>query len=341
MDVDLTDGQTHDLALYFLDWDTTARSEQVQISNAATGAVLDTETVSSFHSGVYLQWAVSGNVVITITRRGRGQRRAQRPVPRPGSTPIRRRPTAFLEQDTTTEGNWIGTYGTQGYDVIGNAASLPSYATVTPSVQSTYTWAATTTDPRALQNPGGTGRIAACWYSVTSFTVDVNLTDGQTHDLELYFLDWDSTSRSEQVQISNAATGAVLDTETVSSFHSGVYLEWAVSGNILITITKLAGANAVLSGLFFDPASVSTSVVVDPAVTTSSSTTAIPERGVAPVGNSSGSNGAGLRHPRRRGRPAELRRRSAPPAIGLHVGREHCRPARPPGGPQGRLADSR
>ena len=52
----------------------------------------------------------------------------------------------------------------------------------------------------------------------TSFTVDVDLTDGQAHDLELYFLDWSNSGRSEQVQIRNAATGALLDTETVSSF---------------------------------------------------------------------------------------------------------------------------
>ena len=163
-------------------------------------------------------------------------------------------PTAsFIKQDTTTQGNWIGTYGSQGYDVIGNAASLPSYATVTPTGQASYTWAGSTTDPRALQDAGGSGRIAACWYSPSSFTVDVNLTDGQTHDLELYFLDWDSTARSEKVQISNASTGAVLNTETVTSFHSGVYLDWAVSGNVDIKFTRLAGANAVLSGLFFDP----------------------------------------------------------------------------------------
>jgi hypothetical protein len=52
------------------------------------------------------------------------------------------------------------------------------------------------------------------------------------------------------VQLTNAATGTVLDTETVSSFPSGVYPQWAVCGNVLITITRLAGKNAVLSGLF-------------------------------------------------------------------------------------------
>ena len=180
---------------------------------------------------------------------GRGQCRPQRPVLRTAD-PTHGHVHQARHDDA---GNWIGTYGSQGYDVIGNAASLPSYATVTPAGQSSYTWAASTTDPRALQDASGSGRIAACWYSATSFTVDVNLTDGQTHDLELYFLDWDSTARSEQVQISNASTGAVLNTETVTSFHSGVYLDWAVSGNVDITITHQAGANAVLSGLFLDP----------------------------------------------------------------------------------------
>ena len=80
--------------------------------------------------------------------------------------------------------------------------------------------------------------------------MDVDLTDGQTHDLELYFLDWDKQGRTEQVQISNASTGAVLSTQSISSFQSGVYLDYAVSGNIVITITKGAGTSNVLSGLF-------------------------------------------------------------------------------------------
>ena len=84
----------------------------------------------------------------------------------------------------------------------------------------------------------------------------MNLADGQSHDLELYFLDWDSDSRAEQVQVTDYVTGAVLSTQTVSSFHSGVYLDYLVggTGHIVITITRTAGANAVLSGLFLDPA---------------------------------------------------------------------------------------
>ena len=161
----------------------------------------------------------------------------------------------FLTKDTTTEGTWIGTYGSQGYEVIANATSLPSYATVTPAGQSNAVWASKTSDPRALQYANGTSRIAACWYASSSFTINVNLTDGQTHDLALYALDWDKGSRSEQIQISNASTGAVLDTESISSFSNGIYLQWAVSGNLAIKVTHSGGTNAVISGLFFDPPS--------------------------------------------------------------------------------------
>jgi CSLREA domain-containing protein len=270
VDVNLTDGQAHDLELYFLDWDNSRRSEQVQISSASTGAVLDTETVSSFTAGVYLDWEVSGNVVIKITRLT-GTNAVLGGLffdPTAPSTPTTS--AALIKTDTTTQGNWIGAYGTQGYDVIGDAPGYPSYATVTASGQTPYTWAASTTDPRALQNPNGTGRIAATWYATASFTVDVNLTDGQAHDLELYFLDWDNSRRSEQVQISSASTGAVLDTETVSSFTAGVYLDWKVSGNLVIKITRLTGTNAVLGGLFFDPTMSGTAALGQPAVAVTS-----------------------------------------------------------------------
>jgi subtilisin family serine protease len=156
----------------------------------------------------------------------------------------------LLKSDATTRGTWIGTYGAQGHDVIGKPAGLPGYAAVTPSGAGSFTWAASTTDVRALQVPGSTSRIAACWYSGSGFTVDVNLSDGQAHKLELYFLDWDSTVRAETVTISDAATGAVLSTRSISSFHSGLYLDYQVSGHLRIRIARTGGANAVLSGLF-------------------------------------------------------------------------------------------
>ena len=163
----------------------------------------------------------------------------------------------FLSQDTSTQGNWINIYGNQGYDVISKSnsyVSLPAGVTVTPAGQSTYTWATSANSAtQALELPGGASRIAACWYSPTSFTVDVDVTNGQSYNLELYVLDYDSTGRSEQIQLTNVATGAILGTESVSNFSDGAYINWRISGNTLITITNTGPANAVLSGLFLDP----------------------------------------------------------------------------------------
>src|SRR6185312_7449392 len=64
----------------------------------------------------------------------------------------------------------------------------------------------------------------------------------------------DTLVRSERVDAVDPASGAVLDSRTVSNFHTGTYLVWDVSGHIDFRFTVLGGYNAVLSGLFVDPA---------------------------------------------------------------------------------------
>lgn len=161
---------------------------------------------------------------------------------------------SFLGVDTSTQGNWKGVYGADGYNIINNRAAYPSYATVTPSNQYSCVWARTTADVRGLQKarPNGTDRLASCWYARSQFSLDVDLTDGQTHKVTLYGLDWDSTARSEQIEVLDALTGEVLDTRTLSSFHDGTYLSWNIRGRVIFRFTKLGGANAVISGIFFD-----------------------------------------------------------------------------------------
>ena len=47
IDINLSGGQMHPVALYFLDWDANGRNEKVEVIAADTGIVLDTRTVSS------------------------------------------------------------------------------------------------------------------------------------------------------------------------------------------------------------------------------------------------------------------------------------------------------
>jgi YD repeat-containing protein len=66
---------------------------------------------------------------------------------------------SFVKMDTTTQGNWHGVYGADGYNVIGDQASNPSYVTPVASGQSLYTWASSTSDPDASLNWPCTTRL--------------------------------------------------------------------------------------------------------------------------------------------------------------------------------------
>jgi hypothetical protein len=157
--------------------------------------------------------------------------------------------------DITTQGTWTGTYGADGYLIANDVSSPPGYAVVRLTGASLYTWAASTSDPRALQlSSGSLTRIASKYYSYTQFTIDVNLTDANTHRIALYLLD-SHQSRTETISILDATSGRVLDTEAFPSFINGQYAVWNVTGHVLIQIQWTGGANAVVSGIFFDPPS--------------------------------------------------------------------------------------
>ena len=248
MDVNLIDGATHQIALYCLDWDSTTRSERIDVLDAATGLMLDTRTVSSFNAGQYLVWNVSGHATFRITLLG-GVNTVVSGVFLGGAPPIS---ASFVRQDLITQGSWKSVYGADGWAIPNDSASYPAYVQVTNGSQFQPTsWAASTNDARALQDAYASGRIASLWGAWSGFTIDVNLTDGATHQIALYCLDWDSTTRSERIDVLDAANSLVLDSRTVSSFNAGQYLVWNVSGHVTFRITLVGGINAVISGVFF------------------------------------------------------------------------------------------
>ena len=156
----------------------------------------------------------------------------------------------FVSSDTTTEGNWIGTYGADGYSLAGAAQSLPAYASVAIQNATAYTWVGSTSDPRALLKGTGLGGIAGTWFNSPSFSLDVNFTDGNPHQFALYALDWDNRGRAETIQVLDAATKSTLDVRNITKFSSGAYLVWNISGHVTITVTATSGPNAVISGIF-------------------------------------------------------------------------------------------
>jgi hypothetical protein len=165
----------------------------------------------------------------------------------------------FVRNDTTTKGNWQGVYGSDGYQVVNEAAFYPSYAQVSSSGQTNYTWAATTADSRALQKASnGADRIASCWYG-GDFYFNVDVTDGWPHQVALYNLDWDGNNgRQHRIDVVDVATGAVLDSRSLTSYSGGQYLVWNIKGSVKFRVvnTGSTASNAVVSGIFFDTAPV-------------------------------------------------------------------------------------
>lgn len=250
--VNLTDGNSHRVALYLLDWTAKARSQSVSILDANSSAVLSTQTFSSFSNGVYGVWNIRGHVLIQVTLLGGGPNSVVSGIffgAAPSAT------ATYIGEDTSTEGTWSGAYGSNGYAIANDAAQLPSYATLSFSGDSLTTWAASSTDPRALQTASGaTTRIASAYYAASTFSININLTDGNTHQISLYLLDWTKLSRVESVSILDANSNAILNTQSFSSFGNGVYGLWDIKGHVVIQVTlKSGGPNAVTSGVFFDP----------------------------------------------------------------------------------------
>ncbi|MBA2480483.1 MAG: PQQ-binding-like beta-propeller repeat protein [Planctomycetes bacterium] len=151
------------------------------------------------------------------------------------------------------QGTWKGVHGADGYVLAGDTVKPPSYAKVTITGHQDYVWAPTTPDERALQKAGADDRIAACWYVDGTITVDLDLTDGATHRVRLYCLDWDS-GRANAIQIAKAADGAVIDgPRTIGGLNNGCWAVWDIKGHVKVTLAKAGAHNAVLSGIFFDP----------------------------------------------------------------------------------------
>ena len=66
----------------------------------------------------------------------------------------------FVGTDATTQGSWHGVYGGEGAALATEVSTLPAYAQLTVTGASTWTWAGSTGDVRALQLSVGSGRFA-------------------------------------------------------------------------------------------------------------------------------------------------------------------------------------
>jgi hypothetical protein len=160
---------------------------------------------------------------------------------------------AFVRADSSTRGNWKGVYGSQGYNIIQNAQSYPTYVNIAAIGNSSWVWNDNTADPAALVRATDNTRLAACWYTSSAFDVQLWFSDSLPHRVSLYFLDWDRLGRREVLDVFHSDTGALLASRIIENFQDGWYFTFDLQGRVTLRLRPL-NANAVLSGIFFDPA---------------------------------------------------------------------------------------
>jgi len=231
------------LHLYAVDWDSTARRETISVNGSSVA-------LGEFSKGAWVSFPISvaagGTVAITVDRTAGANAVLSGIFLGEGASP----PAMALS--SAPQGSWVGAYGSGGYDLLGfggssDLSSLTS-AAVTVEQASRYTWASSTTDARALQSPDESTRIAATVYDPNQVRLRLSFTAPYTGNMELYAVDWDTSARREMISV-NGQT-AVL----ASEFNKGAWISFPISvaagASVTITVDRLAGANAVLSGIF-------------------------------------------------------------------------------------------
>jgi len=171
----------------------------------------------------------------------------------------------FLQTDTDTQGNWNSPggsapqlYGAQGVFIAGESTTFPAIANGSITGATSVLIKDSTRDPRALQTIDGSTHIAGALVSSTSMTFDFNFTDGKAHQVALYMVDYDLKRRSEKIDVVDPITGQLISGEqgqqNVTNFARGKYFIYELRGHVQLRVTRLSGPNAVVNGIFIDPA---------------------------------------------------------------------------------------
>jgi hypothetical protein len=163
---------------------------------------------------------------------------------------------AGLPYSRSPQGTWVGTYGADGYALLNwnagsDLVSLPP-SSLALDQGGRYQWSSGTSDVRALQSPDAGTRRAACFFDDNQVRLRLTFTGAYSGTLRIYVVDWDSLGRRENVTVNDGSGPRTAN--ITSDFSQGAWvnvpINVAAGGTVSITVTRTAGLNAVVSGLF-------------------------------------------------------------------------------------------
>jgi len=162
---------------------------------------------------------------------------------------------AFLGYSQAPQGNWVGTYGADGYDLLGwnatsDLVSLPQ-SSLTVDQGTRFQWSSSTGVVQALESPDTTSRRATTMYDPNQVRLHLTFSTVYNGTLHLYALDWDTSNRRETITVDDGSGPRTANITT--DFSQGAWvnapINVAAGGSVTITVTRNAGLNAVLSGI--------------------------------------------------------------------------------------------
>lgn len=252
LQLSFTNAYSGNVHLYAVDWDSGGRRETITVDDGSGPRAVALNADFSHGAWVSLPVNVVAGGTVSITVQNNTGANAVLSGAFLGDAGP---PPATGGQ--ASGGGWVGSTGSAGYDLAGwdgptgDVSYLPS-ASLSLVQGSRYQWAANTTDPRALSEPGQLTRNAATYYDPNQVVVKLTFSTAYVGSIRLYAVDWDSATRRETISV-NGQT-AVLS----SSFNSGAWVSFPINvkagATVTVSVDRTAGGNAVLSGIFLGEA---------------------------------------------------------------------------------------
>jgi hypothetical protein len=185
-------------------------------------------------------------------------------------------PATFVGNDTATQGTWLGKYGSKGYALLSFVDTNTDLVSLPPgidSVEPVYRfdracWTSNSTDPRALQHPGGADKPRGIGSVSSLFggnpTVAIEIAGDATkmpqegYRVSLYVVDWDQRGRRQGIAPLTGYPALQPAAEHVyvpegDTFVSGVWFSWQMpAGSARFRFNWVRGDNTVVSAIMFD-----------------------------------------------------------------------------------------
>lgn len=253
-----------------LSWVDPGGAEMFQIERRTTpdGQFTALGTAGGFETSFTDTAVDRGSYAYRVTALGANGAKASSPeIPVNLETPW----AAWRGVDTTTAGDWIGAYGSEGYVVYDAITNFPAIIDVSLKSGNVRIFEMASTNPAALLRPDRRSRIKSARYLEPSrreeeldqwkvLEFQVQLHDAGPHRLALYHAD----AFAGQIDVFDAFAGTILASQPYSVSTNGQYLIFDIRNSVNVRLTPATNNSVSVAGIFIDPATLQAPGILPP-----------------------------------------------------------------------------